>query len=229
MDKKFFADLMKKYCHLYLNAFKNDLFSLKHKQIECLSVDEVKRFEKQIVPKKRDQMICARIFLRETLANYLNLCPSEIHFIYGQHGKPMVIGEQNQVGLHFNMSHSDQNILIGVSLEGPIGVDIESINPKLDYMSLAKRFYALSEVELLKRSPHPRLLFYRLWTAKEARVKALGVGLMDGLDAVVFECEDDQIMASQPGWYLHEGMLDKAEVFTIASQSKIHPVTWMTT
>ncbi|MBB5082705.1 4'-phosphopantetheinyl transferase family protein [Nonomuraea endophytica] len=79
-------------------------------------------------------------------------------------------------GLDFNLSHSGEWALIAVAPEGRrVGVDVERISPDADILELAARMYQPEEVERVRAAGAPE--FFRLWTAKEAYIKATGVGL----------------------------------------------------
>ncbi|MFE0152156.1 4'-phosphopantetheinyl transferase family protein [Nonomuraea sp. NPDC059007] len=79
-------------------------------------------------------------------------------------------------GLDFNLSHSGEWALIAVAPEGRrVGVDVERISSDVDILELAARMYQPEEVERVRAAGAPE--FFRLWTAKEAYIKATGVGL----------------------------------------------------
>jgi 4'-phosphopantetheinyl transferase len=59
-----------------------------------------------------------------------------------------------------------------------VGVDIEEIDPALDFERLAAQFFTSAENALLRGvSPaRRRRAFYRMWTRKEAWLKGMGWG-----------------------------------------------------
>lgn len=90
---------------------------------------------------------------------------------YGEFGKPYTSG------ICWNLSHSGERILC-VASEREVGCDVERIKT-LDLRIAERFFHALEYDELLQvSSPEAqRALFYRMWTAKESYMKALGRGL----------------------------------------------------
>ena len=78
----------------------------------------------------------------------------------------------------FNLSHSGDLAALAISQTGPVGIDIEAIRP-VEALDLAGRFFAVAEQAALIALPEGERLagFFRLWTAKEAIVKAIGCGL----------------------------------------------------
>ncbi|XP_011004097.1 PREDICTED: uncharacterized protein LOC105110690 isoform X2 [Populus euphratica] len=83
--------------------------------------------------------------------------------------------------LHFNISHTSSLIACGVTLNSPIGIDVEEKQRKIknNVLALARRYFSLYEVEHLSAisdSEVNRQEFVKLWILKEAYVKALGRG-----------------------------------------------------
>ncbi len=114
--------------------------------------------------------------LRLILGQVTGASPSTLQFCEGSHGKPYL---KDTPGLHFNMSHSDDWALIGVSMLGPIGIDIEVMTPMDDTDLLAQKNFSAAEYAAFKKTPPDQRLasFLRCWTRKEACLKALGSGL----------------------------------------------------
>jgi hypothetical protein len=80
----------------------------------------------------------------------------------------------------FNVAHSQGLVLIALSQAGPVGVDLEYVDPSVDAIELAETSFAGDEAALVGRAATraERLdLFYSLWTSKEAIAKADGRGL----------------------------------------------------
>ncbi|MCA2220999.1 4'-phosphopantetheinyl transferase family protein [Nonomuraea aurantiaca] len=80
----------------------------------------------------------------------------------------------------FNLSHSEEWALVAVAPPGSrVGVDVERIREDLDCLAMAGSMYQPEEVDRLREAGPSGLRagYFRLWTAKEAYVKAVGVGL----------------------------------------------------
>jgi len=140
-----------------------------------LSKDEKERADKFKFSDERDSFIHRRGALRRILGRYLEKDPGEILFNYGKFGKPFVIDHP----LHFNLSHSKDQVIFAVSRKTPLGIDIERIKEDVDYLQVAQHFFSPSEVAGLnvKEGIELRRSFYRCWTTKEAFIKAIGEGL----------------------------------------------------
>jgi 4'-phosphopantetheinyl transferase len=113
--------------------------------------------------------------LRAILRRYTE---APLNFAVAEAGKPYLPAAPR---LKFNLSHSHEMALVGVSLDTEIGVDVEHIRPLPDYNAVAARFFPPSEAAGVIDAPD----FFRRWTRIEAVLKARGVGLNDvGTDAI---------------------------------------------
>jgi len=140
-----------------------------------LSPDEQLRAKSFVRPIHQKRFAAARSFLRHVLARYLQQPPQTLTFQYTHYGKPYLPGSS----VYFNLSHSQQWALCAISLEEKIGIDIEEINQEKDVEKIAVRFFSDYENQLLHETPADKKheAFFRIWTCKEAFIKAVGEGL----------------------------------------------------
>ena len=141
-----------------------------------LSADECDRVQRFKYSQHQRDFVASRGALRLHLAQYLDCHPKEIRFDYGDHGKPKLTGYSN---LHFNLAHSHKRALIVVCKTAAIGVDLEKVRPVPELLSLAKRFFHVSEYESISALPEALQpeKFFAYWTCKEVYLKATGTGL----------------------------------------------------
>lgn len=168
-----------------------------------LSPDERDRAGRYLVDEPRQQFVVGRGLLRHVLGEALSVAPSTISFGVGVHGKPELAGALADTGLHFNVSHSHNIVLVGWSFDGPIGVDVEQIRAEAATESIARRYFAASEVDALFAFPEAERAeaFFRCWTRKEAYLKVHGSGLSFPLgDFAVSLCEENPTLL----WHRHE-------------------------
>lgn len=127
----------------------------------------------------------AQCVLRRLLAGYCGREAGELVFVTGAHGKPALA----DASLAFNLSHSGAGAVLAITRGVDVGVDLESVLLPRQYAALARRYFCRREAEAVAAAAgHEReALFLRLWTAKEAVLKALGRGLAFGLDRLEFD------------------------------------------
>lgn len=131
----------------------------------------------------RARYVASHAALRLILADRLDLDPTEIRFATGSGGKPCLAGAARGV-LAFNLSHSADRALVGLTPGAAIGVDVEVVRPLPDAERIARTHFAADEAAALAALPADAraAAFFDLWTRKEAVVKALGTGLSLPLD-----------------------------------------------
>ena len=157
-----------------------------------LTVDERERAARFRFPKHRDRFIAGRGLLRELLGAYLNRLAAALRFSQGPRGKPMLAGEHSE-DLHFNLSHSSDRVLYAIACR-EVGVDLEAMDRRLDYTSIAERICTPCEWTLFQAlsAEQARERFFACWTRKEAIAKALGAGLAHGLNKLDVGFQDDE-------------------------------------
>lgn len=147
---------------------------------ETLSPAEWVRAEKYHFERDRDRFIAARGLLRTILGSYLERAPGELEFASGPYGKPGV-GIAGSL-LNFNLSHSDDLMLLAVTHAREVGVDLEFMRHNLPFETLADHYFDPEDAWDLRLLPQDKKAwkFYDVWTCTEARLKAGGVGLTNG-------------------------------------------------
>lgn len=170
----------------------------------CLSRGEKEKASRIRRAEERMLFAVARGALRVLLGEATGVAAARISFAQGPFGKPFVAGPG---GPHFNVSHSGAFALIGLSERRPIGVDIERLRAAGGEADLARSFFSNSEYRALEGLEGDALLrcFYRLWTAKEAILKACGVGIPEHLKEFSVEAtRDGYAIHPEPGGRLPE-------------------------
>jgi len=139
-----------------------------------LSADEKVRADRLRDPLLRHRFMLARAFLRRALGARLGRDPDGLEFHYSAGGKPLLDG------IHFNLSHTADRLALVISTRHPVGVDIEVLRA-VDARAIAGVHFAPAEAATLARSAEPLPAFFRLWTRKEAVLKAHGLGITHSL------------------------------------------------
>lgn len=100
------------------------------------------------------------------------------------HGRP-VAAAGGRRGPHFSVSHSGGHVVLAVSGDGPVGVDVEVVRPIPELRGLAESVLAPRELVQMDACDGTALdWFFRRWCVKEALTKRDGVGLVQDLRTV---------------------------------------------
>ena len=146
-----------------------------------LTPDERDRAGRYRSPVVRHQFVVGRGLLRRILGGCLGAPPHAVPITYNPAGKPVLAGDP---GLHFNLTHTTGLALVALAGR-PVGVDVERVSGHIDVDAVARRYFSARELDLLlSLEPRERRrCFFRLWTCKEACVKAdgRGIGALQGV------------------------------------------------
>jgi 4'-phosphopantetheinyl transferase len=166
-----------------------------------LSSEELERAERFRFEADWQRSIIGRGCLRFLLGKILNLPANGLRFEYDELGKPRLIPIQEN-GLRFNVSHSGDLVLIAITKDRAVGVDVEKIRADLDLDGLAARFFSINECIGLASltGPEKYEAFFTCWTRKEAYLKARGDGLsmpLDQFDVSVLPHQEARLLESR--------------------------------
>ena len=152
-----------------------------------LNEEERERWRKFEHAGARRRFVLCRAAVRSILCECLRVSNRRLKLGEMQHGKPFAVVDEVPAPISFNVSHSGKHGLIAVAPKGRLGVDIEERTNRRDFDRLIEAAFGPNEQIDLKqeRASGKFQLFYKLWTVKEALIKALGTGL--SLDPATFE------------------------------------------
>ncbi len=144
-----------------------------------LSPGERARADRFMASRDRVAFVAAHGALRDILASYLRREPENVQFIEEERGKPRLV-EAADAWLAFNLTHTRGRALVAVARERAVGVDIEHVGRDANHAGVVTHFFSPTEQAAWTALPESGRAegFFRLWTAKEAYVKARGDGLM---------------------------------------------------
>lgn len=154
-----------------------------HVNLSVLSEDERLRANRFRFPLHRDRFVASRATLRRILGKYVSTRPDQLLFTYGRSGKPELEPVTGDPPLRFNLAHSENVALCAVSLDRPVGIDLERVRRDLPFSEIARRYFAPSEISELQEIPENdrAVAFFHCWARKEAVIKAKGEGIPTGL------------------------------------------------
>lgn len=197
----------------------------------CLAKDELAQVARLHSEAGQRLIFCAHALKRKVLAQCCGLEPQQLRFRYSEYGKPAI---ENDDQWQFNLSHSNGWVALAVRQQVPVGVDIEVQRDRKDVQGLAERFFSQSEADLLRAcdDAERQSLFYQLWVAKEAILKAHGVGIAHYLNQVRLNVQDTQVrieslpesFGDDQNWHLQILIPAKNTLLAIASPAPVTEV-----
>ena len=145
-------------------------------QMAWLGADERVRAARFAFERDRRRYLAARCALRECLSERTGMAPGDLQIESGVFEKPLLA---NARGWFFNLSRREDWALIGISRAGEIGVDFELLHAVEKVDALALAHFSVAEFDTFQGLPTDSKdrVFLRVWTRKEACLKAVGTGL----------------------------------------------------
>lgn len=145
--------------------------------------------------------------LRECLKPHGIVYTEDTPTARNKYGKPSLAEYPH---IHYNVTHADGITACLVSAD-ECGIDAEKVR---NYRpNVIKRAFSESEKALIENAPdeEKNLLFFRLWTLKEAYVKALGIGISYPMNTTDFSFDGDNIRTSIEGYSFKQYILGGGE------------------
>lgn len=171
-------------------------------------------YKKENIYQQRDTII----------ANALNLPQAHLRYATAEHGKPYLVNH----ALQFNQSHSQHYYALALSTNvQDIGVDIESIARKIRFEALAKHAFHPEEYQNWKNSNEDAKYWFKVWTTKEAILKAHGMGIRLDLNTLntrmPFNQNYGQIIDERLGVFAYQCFNLEHSILSVAWRSNTQP------
>jgi 4'-phosphopantetheinyl transferase len=166
-----------------------DVASPRQRELEALLDDtERERARRFLRDELARRFAAGRGILREILGAYLRADPRSLRFDVEERGKPFL----RDAELQFSLSDSGPMLAVAVTAIGAVGVDVERIEHPRDLDELMERTLSARELAWCRAfGPEGCLApFYRIWTRKEALLKATGEGISRELRAIDVVADD---------------------------------------
>lgn len=177
-----------------------------------LSADEQAQAGRYRLHADRVRFAATRSAARVLLARRIGCAPAAIDIAYGLHRKPEVRGVAGRALPHaplFNVSHCAGIALIAIGESGSLdclGVDVERRDAALDPHALAALCCTEQERHRLAQADNAQAMFYAIWVAKEAALKAVGVGITDHLQSVCVDVRPGRQLALRSRMHAWQGL-----------------------
>lgn len=194
----------------------------------AVRLDEAERGRAASYVRARDgsRFAASHAALRLVLAHYVGE-PDDLEFRVGPHGQPRLAADE----VRFSLARSGGLALIAVS-GGPVGADLERVQARSGLADVAAARFPAREAARVAAGccGSPTRSFYRHWTAKEAYLKAIGLGLA-GLRDTELVCGAQPVIwfAGRPvgGWPLSAASTASGYVASIISEPAVTSWRWL--
>jgi phosphopantetheinyl transferase len=158
---------------------------------DVLDDEERARAGRFLCPRTAATYRAAHAWKRQVLSHYRpEFAPSQWRFVANAWGKPAVAVPG--AALPFNLSHSGACVALAVAgdpVDGEValGVDVEVPRPMPHLQEIAAHVFHPAERRWLAAQGDTLPAFFRLWTLKEALLKAAGTGFSHPARALCWE------------------------------------------
>ncbi len=155
-----------------------------------LDASELARVAAKARQGARDSALLAHALKRWVLSRHLQVAPNALRFARVGKGRPVLAGGEP---LSFNVSHSNDVVVLAVAYDAVAGVDVEDACRRMsDPLVLSASYFAEAEHKdlLSQAGTDVRHRFFAYWTLKEATIKARGEGIAGNLRRMSFVLPD---------------------------------------
>ena len=158
----------------------------------CLDAHDRERAARFHFAEDRARYVLGRALVRNILGRYLAQAPETIALTYTDHGQPYFPGDET---MRFSITHAHDLVAVALTANAQIGIDIEYVERKLNLNELAGRILSADDFGAFKALPgsEKEAEFFRVWTRKEAYLKARGEGISEGLQKISVSFGPDEV------------------------------------
>ena len=158
----------------------------------CLDAHDRERAARFRFPEDRARFVLGRSLLRKCLGQYLQQTPETIELSYTDRDRPVLAHDET---LQFSLSHTHDLVAVALTADARIGIDLEYVKGTPDLPELAERILSAKELQtfLALSGNDARSAFFRVWTRKEAYLKARGEGIAEALQQISVSLGPEEI------------------------------------
>ena len=161
-----------------------------------------KRHQRSLMPNKKKEWMISRVAAKDATRMLMLRSRKEAYFPIefeirsDEVGKPFLDGSMTG-GIHISLAHKNLEAVAIASEKGPVGIDIEEIQPRS--VGFTEIVFTAAELALLAGHDQDEWMT-RCWVAKEAFGKMLGKGLMGNPRAYQIEEINGDALRIQDTW-----------------------------
>lgn len=146
-------------------------------RVEVSALEQIVDLDHALDRKRKIQLQKQQIhhFRNQLISQQLQVSIQHEQLATTEHGKPYLV---NFPEFYFNHSHSQKNYALATSRNMPdIGVDIEDLDRKVRFEALANHAFHAHELKHWNDLQQDSGYWFKVWTTKEAVLKAAGLGV----------------------------------------------------
>lgn len=147
--------------------------SLLEERLQLLTPNSQEKVNSFLQKNDRQLTFASELLKQYILPEMIGESINDMNMKIDDNGKIHLVG--NLINYDYNISHSNEYVILALTKNYKIGIDIEYINENIDIDELGGIFFSETEQEFVKSIED----FYIIWTKKESFIKALGTGFMD--------------------------------------------------
>ena len=169
-----------------------------------------RRAERFHFPEDRARFLIGRALLRKIHGDFYSKTSGKIELAYTERGQPYIPQHENS---HFSISHTHDLVALALTTRSRVGIDVEYVQPKINLIELAERILSEKDFRAFQSlsEPEKQAAFFRVWTRKEAYLKARGEGISEELEKIsvsfardeVTQVSDEREESVALNWRLH--------------------------
>ena len=169
--------------HATIHLYYAEISSIDQEAVDAfVAIEDLENLRATTRPRRRREHLAGRALMRFALQDWTGRPARSQRLRLTAGGKPECVD-----GPAVNVAHSGNLVACALSPAGRIGVDVQFPVLGRQAQVIAHQYFSPAETDWLGSQPGDR--FYMLWVLKEAYLKALGLGLAGGLDALQCKVE----------------------------------------
>jgi 4'-phosphopantetheinyl transferase len=144
-----------------------------------ISTDETRKATGFKKPGDSRRYILRHGMVRSILGLCLDEAPDKLRFVQGTCGKPALDSGEKVPDLRFSLSHTDEMICIGITCGSAIGLDLVKPGNGHSFSAIGDYLFTPDERDRIaqRTADRPPVPDFRIWSLKEALIKAAGSDL----------------------------------------------------
>lgn len=166
-------------CQLWVSPLRPELETARESILDTTSLA---RYRSMKNTASRTAFLTARWLALKALRNI----EPDTRWQLAAEGPSRLLNPENRFSV--SISHTATHAAFAVSQRSAVGCDLESHRARKNFLALAQRFFTEEEYRILQALPANEALdqFYRMWTLKEACLKARHLSIAGHLNDVSF-------------------------------------------